>query len=122
VRRGQKLTVQKAGTDGEIDAAFASLVQLQVGALVVAGDSFFADGRQLRRIVALASRHAIPVAYSELAYAAVGGLICDGTDLDELLRQAGIYAGRILKGAKPADLPVQWPTTFKPVIGRKPED
>jgi putative tryptophan/tyrosine transport system substrate-binding protein len=117
--KGIKLTVQKAGTEGEIDAAFASLVQLQVGALVVAGDPFFADGRQLRRIVALASRHAIVVAYPELAYAAAGGLICYGTDLDELLRQAGIYAGRILKGAKPADLPVQRPTTFKLVINRR---
>jgi putative ABC transport system substrate-binding protein len=117
--KGTKLLVQKAGTEGEINAAFASLVQLQVGALVVAGDPFFGEGRQLRQIVALASRHAIPVAYPELEYAVAGGLICYGTDNRDLLRQAGIYAGRILKGAKPADLPVQRPTTFKLVINRK---
>ena len=63
--KGVTLTVQKAGTENEIDAAFASLVQPRVSALVVAGDPFFADGRQLRRIVALASRHNIPAAYPE---------------------------------------------------------
>jgi putative ABC transport system substrate-binding protein len=114
--KGVKLTVQKAGTENEIESAFASIVQLRVSALVVAGDPFFADGRQLRQIVALASRHNIPAAYPDLAYAPAGGLICYGTDNYDLLRQTGIYAGRILKGAKPADLPVQRPATFKLVI------
>ena len=110
------LSVQKASTEGEIDAAFDSLVQLQVDALVVASDPFLADGGRLRRIAVLASRYAIPAASPELAFASVGGLICYGPDNDDLLRQAGIYAGRILKGAKPADLPVQRPTTLKLVI------
>jgi putative tryptophan/tyrosine transport system substrate-binding protein len=110
------LSVQKASTEGEIDAAFDSLVQLQVDALVVASDPFLADWGRLRRIAVLASRYAIPAASPELAFASVGGLICYGADNDDLLRQAGIYAGRILKGAKPADLPVQRPTTLKLVI------
>jgi putative tryptophan/tyrosine transport system substrate-binding protein len=113
------LTVQKAGTENEIESAFASMVQTRVSALVVAGDPFFADGYRLRQIVALASRHNIPAAYPDLAYALAGGLICYGTDNDSLLRQTGIYAGRILKGAKPGDLPVQRPTTFRLVINVK---
>jgi putative ABC transport system substrate-binding protein len=114
--KGVQLTVQKAGTENEIESAFASIVQRRVGALIVAGDPFFADGRRLRQIVALASRHNIPAAYPDLAYAPAGGLISYGPDDDILLRQAGNYAGRILKGARPGDLPVQRPTTFRLVI------
>jgi putative tryptophan/tyrosine transport system substrate-binding protein len=113
---GVALSVQKASTEAEIDAAFASLVQRRVGALVVASDPFLADGGRMERIAALASRNAIPAASPELAFAAGGGLICYGPDNDDLLRQAGIYAGRILKGTKPADLPVQRPTMLKLVI------
>jgi putative ABC transport system substrate-binding protein len=99
-----QLAVVKAGTEDEIDAAFASLVQLQAGGLIVDPDGFFISRRE--QIVALASRHAIPAIYPHLQYAAAGGLISYGIDEVVVLHQAAIYAGRILKGAKPAELPV----------------
>jgi putative ABC transport system substrate-binding protein len=112
--KGLKLAVLKVGTEGEIDAAFASLVQLQAGALVVDPDPFLASRQG--QIVALASRHAVPAIYPGRPFVAAGGLISYGIDQIALSRQAGIYAGRILKGAKPADLPVQQPTTFELVV------
>jgi len=115
--KGVQLPILRAGTDGEIDAAFASLVQLQAGALVVAADPFFERRRD--RVVALASRHAVPAIYAWREYAASGGLISYGINLTALSRQTGVYAGRILKGAKPADLPVQQPTRFELVINLK---
>jgi putative ABC transport system substrate-binding protein len=112
--KGVKLAVLKAGTEGEIDAAFASLVQLQAGALVVDPDSLF--NAQREQLVALASRHTVPAIYEGRSFAAVGGLISYGTSLTAVYHQVGVYAGRILKGEKPADLPVQQPTTFELVI------
>jgi putative ABC transport system substrate-binding protein len=115
--KGVKLAVLKAGTESEIDAAFASLVQLQAGALVVDPDALFISRRG--QIVALTSRRAVPAIYAHREFAAAGGLISYGSDDTALLRQAGSYAGRILKGAKPADLPVQQPTKFELVVNLK---
>ena len=112
--KGLQLSVLKAGTEGEIDTAFASLDQLQAGRLVVQADPFFITRRG--QLVALASRYALPAIYELRGFAAVGGLISYGPDAEALARQAGVYAGRILKGAKPADLPVQQPTTFQLVV------
>jgi putative ABC transport system substrate-binding protein len=115
--KGVRLTILKAGVENEIDAAFASLVELHAGALLVAGDAFFASRRE--HFVALASRHAVPAIYPWPAFVAAGGLISYGIDNNTVWRQAGIYAGRILKGAQPADLPVQQPTTFELVVNLK---
>jgi putative tryptophan/tyrosine transport system substrate-binding protein len=115
--KGLQISVLKAGTQGEIDAVFASLVQQQAGRLVVDPDGFLASRRA--QIVALAARYAIPAVYAHPSFVTAGGLIAYGIDDDAVYRQAGIYAGRILKGAKPADLPVQQPTNFKLIINLK---
>jgi putative ABC transport system substrate-binding protein len=115
--KAMQLTVLKAGSESEIDAAFASLGQLNVGVLVVAGDTFFINRRD--QLVALASRHAIPAIYPLREFIPAGGLISYGTSGSAIHRQVGIYVGRILKGEKPADLPVQQPTKFELVINLK---
>ena len=115
--KGVKLYVMKAGTEGEIDAAFLSLAQLQANGLVVGGDQLFSQRRE--QVVALASRHAVPAIYDGRWFTAAGGLVNYGIDDQPVFRQAGIYAGKILKGEKPADLPVQQPTKFELVINMK---
>jgi putative tryptophan/tyrosine transport system substrate-binding protein len=112
--KGVQLQVLKAGTDGEVDAAFATLVQLHAGALVLSGDPFF--NNRLDLLAALASRHAVPAIYDWREFPAAGGLISYGPSRTGTWRLMGIYAGRILKGAMPADLPVQQPTTFELVV------
>ena len=115
--RRVRLYVLKAGTEGEIDAAFTTLVQLHAGALVIGSDSFFYKQRD--QLVALASRHAVPAIYGSREFVAAGGPISYGPNLPGIFRQVGIYAGRILNGVKPADLPVQQPTTFELVVNLK---
>jgi putative ABC transport system substrate-binding protein len=115
--KGLELAILKASTESEIDAAFAALVQLHADALLVAADPFF--GNRLDQLVALAARHAVPVIYWLREFAAAGGLISYGTSVTGVYRQAGIYAGKILNGAKPSDLPVQQPTAFELVVNLK---
>jgi putative ABC transport system substrate-binding protein len=102
---GLQLHILNASTEGEIDAAFGKLIELRAGALVVSPDGFLLSQRD--QIVALAARHAVPAIYGLREFAAAGGLMSYGLDLADGYRQVGIYAGKILKGAKPADLPVQ---------------
>jgi putative ABC transport system substrate-binding protein len=115
--KGVELHILKAGTESEIDAAFATLVPLHADALAVGADSFFTSRRE--QIVALASRYGIPAIYESRSFVASGGLISYGTSLAAVNRQVGAYVGRILKGAKPADLPVHQPTTFELVVNLK---
>jgi putative ABC transport system substrate-binding protein len=110
---GLQLDVLKASNENEIDAAFATLVQLHAGALAVA---FF---RLREQIVSLASRYAVPAIYPQREFATAGGLISYGSSVTAVSRQLGIYAGKILNGAKPADLPVQQPTKFELIVNLK---
>ena len=106
--KGLQLPILKASNESEIDAAFASLAQLQAGALLVGSDAFFNSRRE--QLVALAARYAVPAIYELRESVVSGGLISYGVSFTAYFRQLGIYAGKILKGAKPADLPVEQPT------------
>jgi putative ABC transport system substrate-binding protein len=114
---GLELKMFNASKPDEIDAAFAAIAAQRPEALVVGTGAFFVNRR--REIVALAARLGAPAIYPFREYASDGGLISYGTSIASAYRQAGIYAGRILKGAKPADLPVMQPTTFELVINLK---
>jgi len=114
---GQQIHLLSASNESEIDTAFASAMQLQAGAMLVGSDPFF--NSQRNRIVALAARHAIPAMSDQREHALAGGLISYGTNISEGYRQAGVYAGRILKGEKPGDLPVVQATKFEFVINLK---
>jgi putative ABC transport system substrate-binding protein len=114
---GIQLIVLKASTDREIDAAFATMAQQSGVALLVGTDPFFNEQRD--HIVALAARHAIPAIYSVRESAVAGGLMSYGSDFADSYRQAGIYTGRVVRGEKPADIPVQRSTKFEFVINFK---
>src|SRR5262245_55780265 len=114
---GLQLHVLNASTEKEIEAAFGTLIELRVGALVVSVDPFL--NSQRAQIVALATRHGVPAIYGLREFAAAGGLMSYGIDLADTYRQAGVYVGKILKGAKPADLPVQQAVKVEFVINLK---
>jgi putative ABC transport system substrate-binding protein len=112
--RGVQLSILNASTEGEIDAAFASV---QADGLIIAADPFFDTRRE--QLVAPAARYKIPTIYFEREFSTAGGLISYGSSLPDVYRRMGVYAGRILKGEKPADLPVEQPTRFEMAINLK---
>ena len=112
-----QLQILRAGADGDFEPAFASLVQLHADGLVVGGDLFFDTRRE--ELVALAARYAVPTIYEWREFADLGGLISYGASQTGLMRQVGVYVGRILSGERPADLPVQQPTRFELVVNLK---
>jgi putative tryptophan/tyrosine transport system substrate-binding protein len=114
---GQRIAVTRASTDEELDAAFAALVEERVDALLVAADPYFGVRRE--RIVAFAARQRLPAIYQFREFAVAGGLLSYGINLPDIYRQFGVYTAKILKGAKPADLPVLQPTKFETVINLK---
>ena len=109
-----RLEVFNASTESEIDTAFAALSARRLGALLIANHPLFTTRRE--RIIALAARYAVPTMYAQREFARAGGLISYGTDLPEVYRLTGGYAGRILKGEQPGDLPVLLPTKFEMII------
>jgi putative tryptophan/tyrosine transport system substrate-binding protein len=114
---GQRIAVARASTDEELDAAFAALVKERVDALLVGGDPYFDTRRE--RIVAFAQQQRLPAIYQFREYAVAGGLLSYGVSITDAYRQYGVYTAKILKGAKPADLPVLQPTKFETVINLK---
>jgi putative tryptophan/tyrosine transport system substrate-binding protein len=107
----------RASSEQDLQTAFAAVVRQQVGALIVSADGFYASRREA--LVALAAHHGVPTIYFQREFVAAGGLISYGTSSPDMYQQAGVYAGRILKGEKPADLPIMQPTRFELVINLK---
>jgi putative tryptophan/tyrosine transport system substrate-binding protein len=114
---GLTLHILKASGERDLDAVFVTLVQLKVGALIITADGLFAD--HLDQIAALAKRYSVPATFQFREFAAAGGLMSYGPRFGEAYRQVGILAGRILRGEKPADLPVMQPTKFELIINMK---
>jgi putative ABC transport system substrate-binding protein len=110
----QQILVVSASTESDVDTAFTTLVEKRVGALVVGNDPFF--NARPDQLIALAARHAVPAIYPYREFAAAGGLMSYGSNLADPYRLVGIYTGRILKGEKPADLPIQQSTKVEFVL------
>jgi putative ABC transport system substrate-binding protein len=115
--RGLRLAVVRAGTENEIETAFANAVEQHANAVIVGADPLYNNRRE--QVVALAARYSLPAIYEWREFAVAGGLMTYGASLVAIYRQLGIYAGKILKGAHPADLPVEQPTKFELVINLK---
>ena len=113
----QQIHIVRASAESELDTAFASLAQQSAGGLLIASDPFFASHRE--QLVALAARYKLPTMYHQREFAEAGGLVSYATDFADGYRQGGSYAGKILKGAKPADLPIMQSTKFELVINLK---
>jgi putative ABC transport system substrate-binding protein len=114
---GRSLVVVTGSTDREIESAYATVVERRAGGLIVAADPFFNARRE--QVVTLSARHTIPAIYEWREFVEVGGLMSYGSSITDTFRQIGVYAGRILKGEKPGDLPVQQPTKFELVVNLK---
>ena len=114
---GQQIHIRNASSEQDIDAAFANFVERRIDALITAADAFFLSRRD--QLIALTARHSIPAIYHVREIAAAGGLLSYGTSIVDAYRQAGLYAGRILKGERPADLPVVQSAKFELVINLK---
>ena len=114
---GRAVRIVYAGADNELDAAFAKLSELRVGGIVVTGSPFFNNRRD--RLLALSAHFGGPVIYENREFTAAGGLMSYGTNLPDVYRQIGVYTGRVLKGEKPADLPILFPTRFDIAINLK---
>jgi putative ABC transport system substrate-binding protein len=114
---GLNLDIQHAATERDIETAFATFVQLQAGGLVIGGDAFFNTRSQ--QLAALALRHRLPTIYQSRVFATAGGLMSYGGDAVDVYRLIGVYTGRILKGDKPADLPVLQATKVEMIVNLK---
>jgi len=115
--KGIEVVVLDIKSEQDIDAAFATIMRQRIGALVVQNDAFLNSRHD--QIIALAARHALPAVYAYREHTLAGGLISYGTNVNEMYQRAGVYTGRILKGAKPADLPILQPTKFELIINLK---
>jgi putative tryptophan/tyrosine transport system substrate-binding protein len=111
---GRHIQILNASTGDEIDAAFATLAQLRAGALLIGPDAFFAS--RSVHLAMLAARYGIPASFNAREFPAAGGLMSYGASITDAYRQTGVYTGKVLNGAKPADLPILQPTKFKLVI------
>ena len=111
---GYQILMVNAANEREFHAAFAKVVQAGAGGLLIGSGAFFISQR--RQLVALAARHALPTVYNQREYAEVGGLISYGPSQSDAYRRAGVYVGRIFRGEKPGDLPIEFPTKFELVI------